>query len=210
MSKPPARFPLDPQDFSRVEPPSQAARAVASEAVPQSSTAKPQRGAIDSLVQAALVELFQAYGIAVAPLPKSARERQPTLPDVSAMIGFVSESRRSGRLTLSMPSAVLGLMKGDVQGFRQGDWARELTNQLMGRIKNRMLQFSIRLQAGLPSNLESKLLESQLQSSTTMHAYAGRTLRGEIVVTLEGMPNEAELTYVGPGRLASEGDTILF
>jgi hypothetical protein len=183
---------------------------MAPDSSPQSSTAKPQRGAIDSLVQASLVELFQAYGIAVAPLPKSARERQPTLPDVSAMIGFSSESRRPGRLTLSIPVGVLGLMKGDVPGFRQGDWARELTNQLMGRIKNRMLQFSIRLQVGLPSNLESKLLESQLQSSSTMQAYAGRTLRGEVVVTLEGMPNEAELTYVGPGRVATEGDAILF
>lgn len=210
MSKPPARGPADLHDFSRVEAPSQAARDALREPGPPSSTAKPQRGAIDSLVQASLVELFQAYGIAVAPLPKSAREMHRTLPNVSAMIGFSSEARRTGRLTLSMPSAVLGLMKGDSQGFRQGDWARELTNQLMGRIKNRMLQFSIRLQAGLPSNVETKLLESQLQSSSAMHAYAGRTLRGEVVVTLEGMPNEAELTYVGPGRAAAEGDTILF
>lgn len=210
MSKPPAQRPADHQEFSRVEAPSQTARRALHDSGPPSSTAKPQRGAIDSLVQASLVELFQAYGIAVAPLPKSARERHATLPDVSAMIGFSCDPRRTGRLTLSLSSAVLGLMKGDVQGFRQGDWARELTNQLMGRIKNRMLQFSIRLQAGLPSNLESKLLETQLQSSSTMQAYAGRTLRGEVVVTLEGMPNEAELTYVGPGRAASEGDTILF
>lgn len=210
MSKRPAQRHLDPGEFSRVEAPSQTARSALLDSGAPPSTAKPQRGAIDSLVQASLVELFQAYGIAVAPMPKSAPSRHPTLPDVSAMIGFNSDARRSGRLTLSLPSGVLGLMKGDVQNFRQGDWARELTNQLMGRIKNRMLQFSIRLQAGLPSNLESKLLESQLQSSSTMHAYTGRTLRGEVVVTLEGMPNEAELTYVGPGRAATEGDTILF
>jgi len=210
MSKPPARSPLDSHEFSRVESPSQVARSALLESPPQSSSAKAPRGAIDSLIQASLVELFQAYDIAVAPMPKSARHNQISLPDVSAMIGFSSDSRRPGRLTLSIPSGVLGLMKGDVQGFRQGDWARELANQLMGRIKNRMLQFSVRLQTGLPSNLESKLLESQLHSSSTMRSYAGRTLRGEVVVTVEGMPNESELTYVGPGRIASEGETILF
>jgi len=212
MSKPPPRQPADPHEFSRVEAPSQTGRAVWPDSGPQSSTAKPQRGAIDSLVQVSLVELFQAYGVAVAPLPKSARERQPALPDVSAMIGFHTEARRPGRLTLSLPTAVLGLMRGENSDstLRHGDWARELTNQLMGRIKNRMLQFSVRLQAGLPANLESKLLESQLRSSATMRAYAGRTLRGEVVVTLEGMPDESELTYVGPVRVASEGDTILF
>jgi hypothetical protein len=209
MRKPPAQS-LDSNEFSRVEAPSQAARTALRESGPPSSTAKPQRGAIDSLVQASLVELFQAYGIALAPIPKSIRDRPPPLPDVSAMIGFSTDARRPGRLTLSLPSAVLGLMKGDVQGFRQGDWARELTNQLMGRIKNRMLQFSVRLQAGLPSNVESKLLESQLQGAGPTSFYMGRTLRGEVVVTLEGMPHESELTYVGTGRIPSEGETILF
>jgi hypothetical protein len=211
MSKPPTSLPTAPHEFSPREAPSQSARR-APELPPQSSTAQAQRGTVDSLVQASLVDLFQAYGIALAPMPRSLRERPPTLPDVSAMIGFTTESRRSGRLTLSLPSAVIGLMKSEApNGFRQGDWARELTNQLMGRIKNRMLQFSVRLQAGLPANLEPKLLEGQLQSApATMRAYTGRTLRGEVVVTVEGMLDDAELKYVGPNRVASEGDTILF
>jgi hypothetical protein len=211
MSKSPACPPTPPNEFSQVESPSQARRA-SLEAPPPSSTAQAQRGTVDSLVQASLVDLFQAYGIAVAPMPRSARERPPPLPDISATIGFTNEARRPGRLTLSLPGAVLGLMKGEAQsGFRQTDWARELTNQLMGRIKNRMLQFSVRLQAGLPSILDSKLLESQLQDSATkVRAYAGRTLRGEVVATIEGMPDDLELKYVGPGRALSEGDTIFF
>lgn len=210
MSKPPTSLSTAPHEFSPREAPSQAGRR-APESSPQ-STAQAQRGTVDSLIQASLVDLFQAYGIALAPMPRSLRERPPALPDVSAMIGFTTESRRTGRLTLSLPSAVIGLMKIETpNGFRQGDWARELTNQLMGRIKNRMLQFSVRLQAGLPANLEPKLLESQLQAApANMRAYTGRTLRGEVVVTVEGMLDDAELKYVGPSRVASEGDTILF
>jgi hypothetical protein len=35
-------------------------------------------------------------------------------------------------------------------------------------------------------------------------------LRGEVVVTLEGISEDSALSYVGPVNTASEGDTILF
>jgi hypothetical protein len=189
------------------------ARGKPPESSPQASSPGASRGSIDALVQGSLVDLFQAYGVAVAPLPRSSRGYALKLPDVSTAIGFTTNTglRKPGRLTLSMPSTVLGLMKVDGPvAIRQGDWARELANQLMGRIKNRMLQFNIRLQAGLPSTLDPKLLEKQLQNPIAMRAYAGRTLRGEVVVTIEGMPNDSELVYVGPAVVASEGDAILF
>src|SRR5687768_6763442 len=72
------------------------------------------RGAIDSLVQSALVELFAAYDIAVAPLPRySQHPRIPTVPDVSAAVTFTLRGRLGppGRLTLSLPSALLDSMK---------------------------------------------------------------------------------------------------
>lgn len=169
--------------------------------------------AIDALVQGSLVELFQAYDVAVAPKPRSAREATPKLPDFCVGIGFTREaaSRKTGRLTMSLPSEVLAQMKTDASTpVRQADWMRELTNQLLGRIKNRLLQFSVRLQAGLPQNLEPKLLLEQMQSSTAMRAYVGRTLRGEVLVTLEGIPAESELVYIGPSTVAREGDTFFF
>ena len=167
--------------------------------------------AIDALVQGSLVELFQAYAVALAPMPASGRP--PKFPDISAGIGFTRGTTRtaSGRLTLSLPTEVLGLMKAEGGApIRQADWARELANQLLGRIKNRFLQFSIKLQAGLPQNLDPKLLQEQMRTSASMRAYAGRTLRGDVLVTLEGMPLESELVYVGPGTVAREGDTLFF
>jgi hypothetical protein len=169
--------------------------------------------AIDALVQGSLVELFQAYGVAVAPKPRGPRDATPKFPDISVGISFTREAatRKTGRLTLSLPSEVLALMKTDPgTPLRQADWARELSNQLLGRIKNRMLQFSVKLHAGLPQSLEPTLLQEQMQTSTTMRAYAGRTLRGDVLVTLEGIPPESELVYVGPGTLAREGDTLFF
>ena len=170
------------------------------------------RGAIDSLVQASLVELFAAYGVAVAPLPRTLAERVPRLPNVSAAASLLVQgsSTRPGRLTLSMPDVVLELMRGVDASSLKEDWARELCNQLMGRLKNRLLHFSVRIAAGALATIDSQALARQLASAPSARVYTVRTLRGEVVVTLQGMPEERELVYVGAGPSANEGDAIWF
>ena len=167
------------------------------------------RGAIDSLVQGSLVELFGAYDVAVAPLPRHAQQPEPQPSDVSATLSFTRDAGQTGRVTLSLPSALLALMRGEASSTLQKDWAKELTNQLAGRIKNRLLQFSVRIQIGVLATIDSKALARQLGASSTTRSYAGRTLRGEVVATIQGMPEESELRFVGAGSSA-EGDLILF
>ena len=168
------------------------------------------RGAIDSLVLGAFVDLFQAYGVAVAPLPRVAAARAPSIPELSAAISFTRAGAPPGRLTFSAPDAVLELTRSGVGAGLRADWVRELANQLMGRIKNRLLHFSARVDVSSPVTLDSKQVALQLQRSPNTRVYPGRTLRGEVVVTLEGMPDESELSYVGAGAQASEGDVLLF
>jgi len=167
------------------------------------------RGAVDSLVQGSLVDLFAAYGIALAPLPREMRQEAPTLPDTSASMSFQSGAQQ-GRLTLSLSQEVLQAMQPSAGGA-PADWARELANQLLGRIKNRLLPFSVRLELGIAAQLESSHLAQQLAFATSeRRTYRGRTLRGEVVVTLQGMPDDAALLYVGQASAYSEGDMILF
>ena len=169
------------------------------------------RGAVDSLVLGCLVDLFAAYEVAVAPLPRIARERAPIVPDVSAVVGFTRQQsgHQPGRMTLSLPSLVLSLMKSGTDNALKGDWARELANQLMGRVKNRLLQFGEQLKMGISSGIDAEAVVRQLQLPST-RVYSGRTLRGEILVTVDGMPNDAELSYVDPVKVAAEGDLVLF
>jgi hypothetical protein len=168
------------------------------------------RGAIDPLVQGSLVELFDAYEVAVAPLPRYTQRPQPQPSDISATLAFTRDRGQAGRVTLSVPSALLALMRGEAGSTLQKDWAKELTNQLAGRIKNRLLQFSVRIQIGALATIDSKALARELEaSSTSTRSYAGRTLRGEVVATIQGMPEEPELRFVGASRSA-EGDLILF
>lgn len=159
------------------------------------------RVSIDALVQASLVELFNAYGVAVAPLPRSSKA--PTLPDVCVAAAFRSGAD-SGRVTLSLPSELLDHMKGAETTAVRQDWARELANQLVGRIKNRLLPFGIRLDIGALTLLDPKRLQHQLEQQPAARVYAGRSLRGPVLVTVQGLPHDSALSYVG-GVAAAEG-----
>ena len=131
---------------------------------------------------------------------------------MSAAIGFMQiATRKPGRVTLSLPSPVVEMMMQAGAGASlRGDWVRELTNQLLGRIKNRMLQFAVRLETNISSSLDSKLLANQLEQATEVRLYGGRTLRGEVLATLAGAPADHELKYVAPANVMAEGAAILF
>lgn len=204
MSNKPAR-PPEPS-FSDIEPGSKA----------HSPPSAGMRGIIDALLQGSLVDLFQAYDVAIAPLPRDVRADPERYPELSALISFNAAgdgkcASASGRLSLSMPAEVMEAMQvGRASQGRHADWSRELVNQLMGRFKNRLLPYGAKLQAGLPSSIGREALEAQVARAASRRIYRARTLRGEIVATLDGTLNEAELSYTGPTSVPAEGDLILF
>jgi hypothetical protein len=178
-----------------------------------SSSERPSglRGALDVAMQSCLVDLFAAYGIALAPSPRTVLGRPPSIPDMSATVGFMQvTTRKSGRVTLSLPTAVVEAMKGGTAPHLHGDWVRELTSQLLGRFKGRMLQFGVRLEIGISSTIDSKVLANQLQEAAEMRLYGGRTLRGDILASLAGVPADHQLKYQAPAPVPAEGSTILF
>jgi hypothetical protein len=164
------------------------------------------RVSVDLIVHASLVDLFNAYGVAVAPLPRSSITAAVVL-DVSVAAAFRNAGGGAGRITLSLPSALLEHMKSAESNSIRTDWARELSSQLLGRIKNRLLPFGVRLEVGLMTLLDPKVLQSQLEGPSAPRLYVGRTLRGPVVVTVQGLPADSTLTYVGAGA-ATEGTLL--
>jgi hypothetical protein len=171
------------------------------------------RGAVDPLVQGALVELFAAHDVPVAPSPRSPAQLRSAVPEVSVMVAFSPTigGELSGKLTLSLSSALLELMlaRSSQDTSVKLDWARELASQLMGRIKNRFLPFGVRLGIGRLLLVDSQQLEASLKAASNVRVYIGRSLRGEVLVTLQGTPEEHTLTYVGMPP-ALEGSAIWF
>jgi len=165
---------------------------------------------LDTIVQSATVDLFRSYGVAVAPVARRT-VRPANLPE--GHCGAISFNGQgvNGALTLFVPLPILGLTKpGMLQAPQARDWIRELTNQLMGRIKTRLLQLGVTLSMGLPSALDRRLVERRERPSGSLLVFEFRTIRDAITVTLEGAFDESGFKYSGTANPGSEGDVIIF
>jgi hypothetical protein len=167
---------------------------------------------LDALVQSSAVELFQSRGIAVAPLPSSVgNPHQPTYFGLAGVV-TLSSPKAGGSISLSWADPVFSLFTPPVAATSLGarDLLRELTNQLAGRVKNRLLNFNLMLTIGVPTVLSGQALERQRPRRDTEVVYMFRTLRGEIVITLDLSIDPDALNYSGTNRVAKEGEFIAF
>jgi hypothetical protein len=168
------------------------------------------RSVLETMIQGSTVDLFHAAGIAVAPIASTRVDPSAvTSRALMSIIGF-SGSGMSGSLGMLVPTGVFELVKQDPsRPFTGPAWVQDSVNQLLGRIKARLLQFQVTLQMGLPASLDEKGLK-QLVSQGILAAYRFRTLRGEIAVTLSGKVDYSKLNYTNQTSFASEGDIIIF
>lgn len=166
---------------------------------------------LDIVMQSSAVDLFHACGIAVAPLPRSEpRAGHVVHPALVAMIDFNSRGF-TGTLAVCVPDAVFAVVpQNPERRFDGKDWIREMANQLLGRVKGRLLQLAITLQATLPSLVDAATVQRLRDRSPFSAAYRFRTLRGEIVVSLLGDIDPSIFVYTGTTPAAVEGDIIVF
>ena len=124
----------------------------------------------------------------------------------------LTSPKAHGSLSLSWADPVFSLFTPPIPAtsLSARDLMRELTNQLAGRIKNRLLNFALMLTVGVPTVLSGQALERQRPRRDTEVVYLFRTLRGEIVVTLDLIIDPTALNYSGTNRVAKEGEFIAF
>jgi hypothetical protein len=173
-------------------------------------TGSAPRQILDITLQSCSVELFHALGVAVAPLARSRVATPREHFDPVGVVAFTT-AKSSGVLMLSMDQAIYRLLTPPIVGApAMNDTLREILNQLVGRIKNRLLQFQVTLRVGLPSTTRKQLLPRQRSVAGPVESYVFRTLRGEILVTLAGTIHEEPLKYSAHVRIPKEGDLIEF
>lgn len=174
------------------------------------SSSRAQRRILDLVVQSSGVELLQAYGISAAPMPPTALKSCP-LPDpaLGSVVSFAGPGMQ-GVLVLCMPiEALRRTIEADATPHQDRDWIRELCNQLMGRIKNRLIRYQVTLRPGVPSVLDPEALRRMAGSQTDL-AYVFRTLTGSVVVWLNGDFDRTKLVFTGSVDVPGEGDVVLF
>jgi hypothetical protein len=168
---------------------------------------------IDLIVQTTTIGLLHSYGVGTAPLA-AGRVLEPPADDPSRLAGIMSFSAPSfaGTLILSVTPQILAATTSNPLATQHArlDWARELVNQLMGRIKNRLVRFQVTAHVGLPSAATPELAERQTAGAKMRLKYAFHTLRGDVLVTLAGQFSESVLVFSGDAEGVDEGDVILF
>jgi hypothetical protein len=169
------------------------------------------RSALDTIIQSSTVDLFHTCAVAVAPLPRGSATAKALGPERLLGTILFSSGSMDGTLALSVPHAVFAASKRAGARRPPGtDWIREQTNQLFGRIKKRLAQLQVVLQAGLPFIPSPETVKRLQTSKNPACVYEFRTLRGEVVVLMDANIDYSALVYSGSLELASEGDIILF
>jgi len=165
---------------------------------------------LETMVQSSTVDLFHSAGIAVAPIPASRLDTENIASRaLMAMITF-SGVAAQGTLGLLVPTGVFELVKQDpARPFSGTAWVQDSVNQLLGRLKARLLQYQMTLQMGLPLSMDDKALR-RMMTQGILAAYRFRTLRGEISVTVSGRIEYARLEYSSQVVTAAEGDIVIF
>jgi hypothetical protein len=169
-----------------------------------------RRATLDTIVQSSVVDLFHANKIAVAPVERVAvRPERVQLQELAAQIHFFGRGF-TGTMTLGVPTTVFATIGHETgRRFDGRDWIREMTNQVFGRLKRRLLQFQVQLNASLPSALTREAFERELRRPGFM-VYPFRTLRGEVLLTLSGDIDHSQLAYAHGAAVLNDGDVILF
>jgi hypothetical protein len=102
---------------------------------------------IDGLVLDSTRALFENYGVKLD-LDGSSIERTLSSVELISTIGFSSPAL-NGSLLLAMPNSVL-TQTLPTPDANLADWSGELTNQLLGRLKNQLLNYDVAINLALP------------------------------------------------------------
>lgn len=166
--------------------------------------------ALDTIVQSSIVETLRFYDISVAPRDRCEVVGHVPSSDVVGIIAFEGPNV-SGNLTLVVPSAVYHAAIPQKPGVTtHADWTYEITNQVMGGIKNRLIQFQLKLRTHLPSVLSGVALEWHKRRTAAEVLYSFVALRGEVCLIIDASLARAPLEYSNAALVVSSNEPPLF
>jgi len=166
--------------------------------------------AVDTIIQGSTVELMRSHSVSVAPRPRTDIGDLGRDSEMAGVVRFYGPNI-VGSLTLGLPVAVYDLMmQRHPRNATHSEWVYELTNQVMGHIKNRLIQFQVKLRTHVPLVLSGAALERHRERRTDDVLYTFGTLRGDITVAVDASLTRAMLEYSNAPLLVRDSDLLLF
>ena len=116
-----------------------------------------------------------------------------------------------GNLILSMSEKTgARMLRTGIKPASANDWLKELANQLLGRIKLRLMRFQVTLAVGLPTPITGPSLARHRALKETDLVYVFRTLEDNVVVSLSGRFDLTTLVFSSSSLPPEEGDVTFF
>jgi hypothetical protein len=169
----------------------------------------PNNSQLDDLVFDCATQLFAAYDLAAEP---RAPEAFPAIERLAfcAVMGFGGKEMRGALVLASTKEPLERTNPGAVDSQR--DWICELSNQLMGRVKNRLLPLGAEVHLATPAGLSGNNLSptpGKLRAPQVFEA-AG----GFICVWIDCEYTDGFVLPAVPSQLIDpaliEGETVIF
>lgn len=163
---------------------------------------------IDTIVNECNVALFDAYNCAAKPEGEAATPAERKVEvELGSLIGFVGSNARGNILI----SASEGVLEATSPGTSHRDWIGELSNQLLGRIKNKLIPYGLNLEVAPPVVVSGSVRISGMRS--TVRAYHFTSEAGTASAWLriqldDGV--ELVLDENPENQPSAEGDMMLF
>jgi hypothetical protein len=144
------------------------------------------------------------------------RQLPHTGESIAAFSGFANDDLR-GSFTLLGPSKLFARLHPLPPTFTPrdlADWACELVNQAVGRFRNRLLAYGVKVALGVPQSAlaEEVSLSSSLQPSRNPISFAigGMVLEGWLELKMTPSFRLAESPLDGESAVLREGSMVLF
>lgn len=152
----------------------------------------------------AMLDLFEAYSLTAEAAPVAVSAEDPTV----GVIGFTASKLR-GNLALLIPSDVI---RATQSGSDPMDWAGELTNQYLGRLKNKLISYGVALEISTPLVVSGLSLRLQEPSGARTQRVDCNTSAGPVHALISVRVAEGfEISEEPSGEpMASEGEMLLF
>lgn len=186
---------------------------------------------LERVAPQACVEVFGSYGVTLTQIPQSA-PRGMSIPPldtapaktsaaVAGFIGFSGPKMRGSVLIASTFNVVARARPAalKVRPLSSGsssdwilvrDWAAELVNQVLGRIKNRLHSVNVTLDVSTPAALSGKALAFAKPKSSQTKPILFDAHPDQIWFWFDALWTEDLAPSPGQAEGAKEGDVILF
>jgi len=159
---------------------------------------------VEGLAEEACLSLFDAYGVRLEPIAQG--EQQTHERSLTGIIGFTGRGI-TGMCLVDASEAPL--MASNPTGGALRDWVAELSNQLAGRLKHKLLALGVEVYITTPIVLRATRIEPLPRTTLMPRVFSAPNGSVNLWVEVETTP-DFEMVPGAAGESAAEGETLLF